>query len=149
MESLLKLLPMMLRLAGDNEEVREQAVFAAWRITTGEQLASACRPFRLYRRQLVIATLDATWKRQMEAMSGEIIFRLNSLLGSPMVTFIEFRIDRAHVLAGRGERSAGFDFHHTGEIESELQPAADRIKDEDLREIFLRAAAKYLERSEG
>lgn len=149
MESLLKLLPMMLRLAGDHEDVREQAAFAAWRVVTGEQLSNSCRPFRLYRRHLVVATLDATWKKQMEGMSGEILFRLNSLLGAPMVTFIEFRLDRAYVLEGRGALGAHYEFHHTDEIESELKPAAERIKDDELREIFLRAAAKYLERSEG
>ena len=146
MESLLKLLPTMIRLAGDHEEVREQAAFTAWRIITGEGLANTCRPFRLYRRHLVIATLDTTWKRQMEAMSGEILFRLNSLLGSPMVTFIEFRIDRAHVVAGRHQEEPTYSFEHIQELKTELQPAAEKIKDEELRAAFLRAASKYLGR---
>ena len=55
MESLLKLLPMMIRLSGDNEEVREQAAFAAWRAAAGKGVMSACVPFRLYRKQLVVA----------------------------------------------------------------------------------------------
>jgi hypothetical protein len=146
--SLLKMLPMMLRLSGDNEEVREQAAFAAWRAATGEQISHACEPFRLYRKNLIVATADKTWKTEMERMSGRIIFKLNSLLGAPLVTFIEFRIDPAHVAAARSREPQSFKFHHTKELAAELQPAAEGIKDESLREVFLRAAAKCLERTE-
>jgi hypothetical protein len=66
MNSLLKMLPAMIRLSGDNEEVREQAVFAAWRAVTNYRLAHTCAPFRLYRKTLVVATKDPTWKTQME-----------------------------------------------------------------------------------
>ena len=58
MNSLLKMLPAMIRLSGDNEEVREQAVFAAWKAVTNYQLAQTCAPFRLYRKTLVVATKD-------------------------------------------------------------------------------------------
>lgn len=147
MNSLLKLLPMMLRLAGDNEEVREQAVFAAWRAAAGAGVASGCAPFRLYRKHLVIAVLDQIWKKQMEQISGEYLFRLNSMLSAPLVTFIEFRIDRQSVLQARPPEAQPFAFQHTAELAAELQPSAAFIKDEMLRAQFLRAAAKCLERS--
>jgi hypothetical protein len=146
MDSLLKLLPMMIRLSGDHEAVREQAAFTAWRVTTGEQLAHSCRPFRLYRKNLVISVTDGTWKKQMESMSGQLIFRLNSLFGQPLVTLIEFRIDPRHVASAGGNTAQDFQFRQTQEIEAELKPAADRIRDDELRNLFLRAAAKYLER---
>lgn len=146
MNSLLKLLPLMLRLAGDNAEVREQAAFAAWRAASGAGVASGCAPFRLYRKHLVIAVLDQIWKQQMEQISGEYLFRLNSVLGAPLVTFIEFRIDRQYVLQARPPETKLFEFHHTAEIAAALQPSAAVIKDESLRAQFLRAAAKCLER---
>ncbi|MDQ3009281.1 MAG: DUF721 domain-containing protein [Acidobacteriota bacterium] len=148
MESLLKLLPMMIRLSGDNEEVREQAVFAAWRAAAGKGIASACVPFRLYRKQLVIAVLDQTWKKQLERLAGEYLFRINSLLGAPLVTFIEFRVDRSHVLESRKGDAKPFEFHHTEELAGELQSSANDIKDYELRQQFLRTAAKSLERKE-
>ena len=149
MNSLLKMLPMMLRLSGDNEEVREQAAFVAWRAAAGPQVAYNCAPFRLYQKRLVIATLDMAWKNQMERLSGQYLFRINSLLGGPYVTFIEFRIDRETVLGSRPPDPKRFEWRHTGEIEAELMPAAGRIKDDSLREQFLRAAAKSLERNGG
>lgn len=146
MQSLLKMLPAMLRLSGDNDEVREQAVFAAWRAATGSQLSNACVPFRLYRRTLIIATKDQTWKHQMEQESKGFIFKLNSLLGAPLVTYIEFRVDPTSVAALQKKNESPPEFHHLAELEHELEPAAEKIRDEKLREVFLRAAAKSLER---
>lgn len=147
MNSLLKLLPTMIRLSGDNEEVREQAVFTAWRQVAGKALAHSCVPFRLFQKQLVIAVQDQTWKKQMEAVAGDFIFRLNSVLSAPLVTFIEFRIDPHHVLNSRQPDEQDFPFQHTEELAGELRTAAEQIKDEALREQFLRTAAKYLERT--
>ncbi len=58
MNSLLKLLPVMIRLSGDNEQVREQAVFAAWRAAAGEGVANVCEPSRLHNKNLTVAVLD-------------------------------------------------------------------------------------------
>lgn len=146
MNSLLKMLPMMLRLSGDNEEVREQAAFVAWRAVAGPQVAYNCVPFQLYQKRLIIATLDLSWKFQMEKLSGQYLFRLNSLLGGPYVTFIEFRIDRETVLSSRPPDPKRFEWSHTEEIEAQLASAAGRIKDDSLRAQFLRAATKCLER---
>ncbi len=147
MNSLLKMLPMMIRLAGDNEEVREQAVFAAWRAAAGRGVANVCEPFRLYQKQLVIAVLDQTWKKQMERISGEYLFKINSTLSAPLVTFIEFRVDRKFVTQSHKSEENTFQFHHTQEIKEELKPSTACIRDEALREKFLSAAAKCLERN--
>jgi hypothetical protein len=146
MESLLKLLPTMIRLSGDNEDVREQAVFAAWRVAAGKGVANGCVPFRLYEKQLIVAVLDQAWKKQLEALSGHYLHRINSLLGAQMVTFIEFRLDRDFVLKARSHDAKTYEFQHTEELKEELQSSAANIKDPELRETFLRAAAKSLER---
>ncbi|MFN0084798.1 MAG: DciA family protein [Blastocatellia bacterium] len=146
MNSLLKMLPAMIRLSGDNEEVREQAVFAAWRLAAGDKIARICLPFQLQQKHLVITVLDATWKKQMQAVSGEYLFRINSMLGRPYVTFIEFRVNRKFVLANQPMDAQPIEFTHTQELEEELKSSAACIKDDALREQFLRAAAKCLER---
>ncbi|HKX26758.1 MAG TPA: DciA family protein [Blastocatellia bacterium] len=148
MNSLLKMLPMIMRLAGDNEEVREQAVFVAWRAGAGAGVANVCEPFRLYRKQLIVAVLDSAWKKHMENISGEYLFKINSMLNAPLVTFIEFRVDREYVLQSRKGEERTFEFHRTQELEEELRSSAACIRDEALRDRFLRAAAKCLERRE-
>ncbi|MDX2040310.1 MAG: DciA family protein [Acidobacteriota bacterium] len=146
MESLLKLLPTMIRLSGDNPEVREQAVFAAWRVAAGKGVVGGCTPFRLYEKQLIVAVLDQFWKKQLESLSAQYLFRINSLLGAQMVTFIEFRLDRDFVLKVQGHQARAYEFQHTEELGGELKESAEEIKDAELREQFLRAAAKSLER---
>lgn len=148
MQSLLKMLPIMMRLAGDHEEVREQAVFTAWRAATGGRLDISCAPFRLYQRTLIVAIKDQMWKRQMEHEARGFIFKLNSLLGEPLVTYIEFRVDPAFVEKAQQHEDQSVHFHQTRELEAELNTAAARIKNDELRAAFLHAAARCLERRE-
>ena len=93
MDELFQALPKLLRAAGESEEVLEAAAFAAWRRVAGETLRASAVPFRLYRKTLVISVPDAAWRKQLEALSPQLLFRLNSLFGQALVTYIEFRVD--------------------------------------------------------
>ena len=143
MDSLVNLLPVMIRLCGDNEDVREQAVFAAWRVAAGPSLKNACRPVRLHRTNLTLAVIDETWKKQMGSMSRELIRRVNSILDQQLVTFLEFRVDPSQIPSSRRVSDDPFDGR---EAPADLQEAASHIKDEELRRLFLRVATKSLER---
>lgn len=146
MKRLLDFLPMIMSLSGGDEDVREQAVFSAFRAAAGDGVANACKPCRLTGKCLSVAVIDRTWKKQMEALAGEYVFKVNSLLMAPVVTFIEFEVDADFVSAKRPAGEKSFEFRHTPELEDELKPAASVIEDERLRERFLRAAARSLER---
>jgi hypothetical protein len=154
MDDLIRALPKLLRAAGEAEEVAEAAARVAWRRAAGEALRGQAVPFRLYRKTLVVAVADTAWKKQLEAMSGQLLFRLNSLLGQAVVTFIEFRIDPATV---RAEREALSPMTATAEQQEqralksaagEVLSAADAIHDEDLRRRFLLAAGSCIDRRE-
>ena len=93
MDDLFQALPKLLRAAGEAEEVLEAAAFAAWRRAAGEGLRGCAVPFRLHRKTLVVSVPDATWRKQLEGVSPQLVFRINSLLGQALVTFIEFRVD--------------------------------------------------------
>ncbi len=153
MEELIQSLPKLLRAAGEAEEVVEAAAFVAWRRAAGEGLRAAAVPFRLYRKTLVVSVPDRTWQTQLEKMSGQLLFRINSLLGQALVTFIEFRVDPATVRAER-ERLR---LHETARLmdeddalrrANELRAAASAIRDEALRRHFLVAAGSYLNAQE-
>ncbi|HKR02328.1 MAG TPA: DUF721 domain-containing protein, partial [Pyrinomonadaceae bacterium] len=151
MDDLIRTLPKLLRAAGETEEVLEAAALVAWRRVAGEGLRTQAVPFRLYRKTLIVAVADATWQKQLEAVSGQLLFRLNSLLGQAVVTFIEFRIDPKTVRAERAlaqteiadqveqERRA----LHT--VSGEISMAAGAIHDEDLRRRFLLAAGSCID----
>lgn len=154
MEELIQSLPKLLRAAGEAEEVVEAAAFVAWRRVAGEALRGCAVPFRLYRKTLVVAVPDTTWRKQLEAVSGQLIFRLNSLLGQALVTYIEFRVDQKTVQQER-ERTRAAAHEATAQEEEqaikgagELRAAADAIRDEDLRRRFLVAAGSYMNAQE-
>jgi hypothetical protein len=145
MTSLLSLLPQMLRHAGDSDEAREQAVFAAWAAAIGAHLRKVTAPVRLERKTLIIAVIDPTWRGQLKRISGQLLFRLNSLLGAPIVTGIDFVINQDLI-----ERSlpAPNPVHFIApDLEaSTLRETADRIPDPEMRATYLRAAGKCLDR---
>ncbi|MDX6611190.1 MAG: hypothetical protein QOD75_376 [Blastocatellia bacterium] len=152
MDALIRALPKLISAAGDSEEVAEVAARIAWRRTAGEPLCQHAVPFRLFRNVLVIAVSDAVWQKQMAALSGQLLSRLNAMLGQRAITFIEFRIDPETVAK---ERAAHRDIANpvTAEevlsfIPNELAVAANAIPDEALRRRFLLAAGASMLRRE-
>ncbi|MGI9106927.1 MAG: DUF721 domain-containing protein [Pyrinomonadaceae bacterium] len=149
MEDLIRALPSLLRAAGDAEEVTEAAAKVAWRRVAGEALRGQAVPFRLHRKHLVVAVPDTAWQKQLEAISGQLIFRLNSLLGQAVVTYVEFRVDAATVRAerariGHTEIDRAAQERRALDNASQLAAAAAAIQDEALRRRFLLAAGSYI-----
>lgn len=153
MDELIQTLPKLLRASGDAEEVVEVAAFVAWRRVAGEAIRGCAVPFRLYRKTLIVAVPDQTWRKQMEAMSGQLIFRINSILGQALVTYIEFRVDPQTVAAERERSQQPSAYERLRreegalELAAELDEAAAAIHDEELRRRFLLAAGSCMMRS--
>jgi hypothetical protein len=82
-----------------------------------------------------------------------MLFRLNSTLGQPLVTYLEFRVDPKTVEAERARlrsRKAQQDEQEKRAMEQAMSgtllSAAQQIRDETLRRRFLVAAGSCLER---
>lgn len=148
MEEILDLLPNILRQTGYQEAVCEKAVCAAWNRIVGDVVSAHAVPFRLYENRLIVLTSDATWKKQLEMMSPEILYKINRLLGADMVRFIEYRVDPYRIAAHRHQEHE-VRFHRLDEIIRDLEPLVRDLADPDLRAAFLRAASKCIERTEG
>ena len=151
MDDLFQALPKLLKAAGESEEVLEAASFAAWRRVAGEALRGCAVPFRLYNRRLIVSVPDATWRKQLEQVSPQLVFRLNSMLGQAVVTYVEFRVDPQTVREERARLRATPFEKLTGEeaalrSSAELGDAADAIHDEELRRRVLLAAGSFLNR---
>jgi hypothetical protein len=130
--------------------LREAIVFAAWRRIAGDALAEHAAPVGLADSSLSVAVSNVTWQRHLKDLAGQMLFKLNALLGVPTVNYIEFVIDEAAVLAERrGRRPADEgDLRREAEnaITPELAAAAEGIADADLRKQFLLAAGNCLVR---
>ena len=83
MEDLVRALPALLKEFDDNETVREAVVFAVWRRIAGESLRGHAVPYRLFQKHLIVAVTSATWKKHLESLSGQMIFKLNSCFSKP------------------------------------------------------------------
>lgn len=142
---LLMLVPQMLRNAADSDDGREQAVFAAWLVAVGGPIRKVTTPVRLERKTLIVAVPDSTWRTQLTSMRGQALFKLNSLLGAPLVTSIEYIVN-PDLISYDPEGPQEITFSALEQQTHSLREQADKIGDSTIRETFLRAAGKCLER---
>jgi predicted nucleic acid-binding Zn ribbon protein len=148
MDNLIKTLPAILAAAAESEEVAEAAAIAAWKHVVGAALVNHAVPVHLQNKKLIVVVEDNIWQRQLEQMRGQLLFRLNSILGQPLVTAIELRIDPKTLAKARGEREGPRMERPDYKIPVELVAAAVGIEDVDLRRAFLGAAASCVRRVE-
>jgi hypothetical protein len=118
----------------------------------GQGLSDHAAAVQLQNQTLVVVVADDIWKRQLEQMRGQWLFKLNSVLGQPLVKFIELRVDPKKINATRpAPGTLGFSpgSANTGrQIPSELLTAAAGIEDAQLRRAFLGAATSCVNRLE-
>ena len=149
MERLINTLPAIIKASGAPDEVAEAACISAWKHAVGEGLSSHAVPVQLQNNTLVVAVADNIWKRQLEQMRGQLLFRLNSVLGQALVKSIELRVDPIRIETTRAKPSGTSkdkEFHY--EVPAELLSAAAAIEDVDLRRAFLGAATSCVKRLE-
>jgi hypothetical protein len=144
MNQLIKSLPQVLRAAGTSAEVAEAAAIAAWKHAAGDGLKEHAVPLRLENRTLTVAVADRIWQKQLTSMRGQMLFRINSTLGQPLVSALDFVID-PKLVKPRVEQSEP-DELLDNEVPLELWSAANAIHDKELRKRFLKTALLALKR---
>ena len=147
-DELIKTLPGILRSLGNAKEVVEAAAIAAWKRAAGSGLRNHAVPLRLEGKTLVVAVADAVWQKQLGAMKGQLLFRINAVLGQALVSQIDLRIDPriANTLATTGPRTK--EQMLDSEVPLELWSAASAIRDKQLRQVFLKAVVSSIKRLE-
>jgi hypothetical protein len=148
MDELIKTFPKLLRSVGDSKELAEAAAMAAWKHAAGDGLRTQAVPIALEGKTLVVAVADAVWQKQLGAMKGQLLFRINTILGQPLVSQIELRIDSR--ISGTRALPAivGKEQAVDNEVPLELWSAANAIQDKQLRQTFLKAAVSSTKRLE-
>ena len=144
MNQLIKALPNVLRAAGDSAEVAEAAAIAAWKHAAGEGLKGRAVAIKLENRTLTVAVADTIWQKQLHSMRGQLLFRVNSILGQSIVGAIEFVIDPK--LAAPVDQQKHQEKTPDNEVPLELWSAANAIRDKKLRRSFLKTATLSLKR---
>ena len=145
MNQFIKALPVVLRAAGDSDEVAEAAAIAAWKHAAGDGLKGHALPVKLENRTLTVAVADMIWQKQLHAMRGQMMFKINSILGQPIVSTIEFVVD-PKIAKARNEAPKPPEQPLDNEVPLELWSAANAIHDKELRKSFLKTAMAALKR---
>jgi hypothetical protein len=141
-----QLLPKLLTASAANDELLETVVKLAWTKVAGAGIRQQVAPFRLFRRTLIVAVTDAIWQKQLHQMSREFVTRINRLLGAEIINSIEFRIDPETVNDQQTIPSAAETITTPQKLSSDVIDAANAIRDSDLRQRFIRAAANCVTR---
>jgi hypothetical protein len=144
MNQLIKSLPTVLRASGNSAEVAEAAAIAAWKHAAGEGLKEHAVALKLENRTLTIAVADPIWQKQLNSMRGQLLFRVNTILGQPLVSAFVFVIDPK--LANASMEPPDQDEPLDNEVPLELWSAANAIHDQELRKNFLKTALLSLKR---
>lgn len=142
MKPLARLLPSLLRQCEAGDQLTEQVAVALWKEIVGEPLARCTRPAKLRQSKLVVLVPSLTWKRQLRSFRGEIMSRLNRVLGVK-ISGVEFRIDSTLEQSPQ-EKFPAPPRRPSTPVNLPLQG----LEDDELRACIQGAAATYLDRRE-
>jgi len=145
MNQLIKSLPQVLRAASNSAEVAEAAAIAAWKHAAGDGLKEHAVALKLENRTLTIAVADPIWQKQLTSMRSQLLYRINSILGQPLVSAFNFVIGPKLAKPGV-EKPDHDDEPLDNEVPLELWSAANTIHDQELRKNFLKTALLALKR---
>lgn len=140
-----QLFPEILRKQPQKQIPVEEVVRGAWGRLAGPQIAARTLVFRVYQGTLIVHVPDRIWKQQLHRLEGQLLDRINRLLGSAIITGIDFRVDQAlaAVPAGHPPKKGPARELPAG-TEAELEASARGIADPELRQLFLRTARKMI-----
>lgn len=144
----MKALPAVIAASGSSEEVLDAACVAAWKHAVGETLSCRAVAQQLSSHTLVVAVEDKIWQKQLEQMRDQFLFRLNKVLGRPLVKVLEFRIAPEKFTLKRSVPEDSTNANPSRPIPIELISAAATIADAGLRKAFLGAAVSCDKRLE-
>lgn len=94
---------------------------------------------------LVVAVGDPIWKKQLEQVRPQLLYRLNTALGQSVVKLIEFRVDPKTLADARPPQIVASK-RQDDAVPFELLAAASEIHDTELRRAFLGAAMSCVKR---
>jgi hypothetical protein len=110
----------------------EQLAMAAWRRAVGKKVAQQSKPIGLVRDRLIVEVADAVWKSQLMTLQGQVLKRMEEVLGSRIVGQLEFRVAPPRREPARVE-------HHDHRASDD---EADSILDPSFRSIYLASRRK-------
>lgn len=121
------------RLTAADSRWDAHTILPYWMAAVGRELGRRTRPTWLAKGRLTVEVDGAVWREQLYPLSGQILARLNKLLGESLVGRIDYRVARPQRRPpGRAVSAAG---------RTEPIDEASGIQDPQLRRLY-RASMK-------
>jgi hypothetical protein len=114
----------------------DQLAFAAWPAAVGKRIAVHACPQALVRGTLVVEAEDGIWQKQLFHLRFDILAKLSEVLGSGVVTDLEFRVARGNDVPRRPPQSA------QSHSDSLAPDEADSIQDPVMRIVYRQARGR-------
>jgi predicted nucleic acid-binding Zn ribbon protein len=107
----------------------DELIRGIWPSAVGKVIASHTSRLRVVRTTLVVEVADATWQKQLFALSRQILDRVQKATGSTALTDVEFRvgIPRRDPQRADGSRNPLFDSGATDEAEQIQDPVLKKV----------------------
>ena len=103
----------------------EEMARAAWPVAVGKRLAGRIGRVSLFGTTMVVEVEDAVWQSQLNTLSGQILNKMEKLLGPSTVLKLEFRIGIMRRMPQRVDKP------------SPLFDEGDGIHDPVFRQIYI------------
>jgi hypothetical protein len=135
------------RLFGGTPETTLALLRAAWPAAVGAELARRTEVITLESGTLRVRVPDATWRRGLLKMRGDILGRLRSVAGD--LAPVRLGFVEGEVVATPADAPPRGEAGPAASPTASLVAAAAGIEDEEVRQRFLTVAARYLRRFGG
>ena len=133
------------RLFGQRPVATLALLRAAWPLAVGRELALRTQVLALEGRALRVRVPDARWRKALHRMQREILSRLRAIAGELAPTRLGFS-EGAVPDALDGDNARAARPAEPRPAPPEVVAEAEAIPDPEIRALFLRTAALYLER---
>jgi len=125
----------------------EEIIRCAWEHLAGKMLACRTRPLRVFQNRLIVEVPDSAWPRQLRRYENLLVERIQRLLGEKVVTGLEWHVNPALAapVASPVQAAQAADAlppRIPPQTDASLEGAAKKIRDPELRQLFLRTTER-------
>ena len=122
----------------------DEVIRCAWEYLAGKVLASRTRPLRIFQNRLIVEVPDGSWPKQLRRYEGLLVERIQRLLGEEAVTAMEWHVNPglATPVASPTPTVETLPPRIPPQADSALEGAAEKIRDPELRRLFLRTTER-------
>jgi hypothetical protein len=144
MWKLLDIFPQLLQIAPNEPEILKAVIGSVWSAVAGPHLSANVTVKGVSEKCLWLAVRDENWKRELDALTPQLIGKINRILQKRAIRRIEIIIDASVEFRRYSEDRDKLAEEYSNEPPKSLTEATRSIKDEALRNAFLRAAVESL-----